>query len=83
MAPVCTIHMKALALEPKTEEEIVRHAEIMAAKKAAVANPYEEVKEEVNNFDNNAKAPIEAPLPDNLEDMAPKNCDQDALYFTG
>lgn len=51
MAPVCTIYMKELFLEPKSPELIAEHAEIMAAKKAAVASPHEEVKEGKHVFD--------------------------------
>ena len=46
MAPVCTMHLQELGLEPKSPEDIARHEQIIAARKAEVFANSEEVKHE-------------------------------------
>ena len=50
MAPVCTLHFQELSLEPKSAEDIARHEQIIAARKAAVFADSEEVKHEEYQF---------------------------------
>ena len=50
MAPVCTMHLQELCLEPKSAEDIARHEQIIASRKAAVFADSEEVKHEEYEF---------------------------------
>lgn len=50
MAPVCTMHLQELGLEPKSPEDIARHEQIIATRKAEVFANSEEVKHEEYQF---------------------------------
>lgn len=73
--------MKVMVLEPKSPELIAQHAEIMDLKRAAVANPHEEVKEENHVFDLDSRLPKVIEVPEIA--AIPAQTPQEALYFSG